>query len=392
MSGSHTDDLAYWPPQKPGRTVLDHDNPPGAPIIVANAITFNTDIREEPIHTAAPPAEPRNESLDGLRGVAVLLVLLYHHHYLNAGWMGVDLFFVLSGYLITAILRRTRSDQFFWRGFWVKRVTRILPPFLLLLLATSALRFSLTWLQTLAYLLSFGDVLAYVRPTFEPLRPLWSLAIEEHFYIFWPIAVRFLPRRSLVFILLSLVAVEPIIRAITSMFTQDWQLIYFLTPFRLDGLALGSLLALGLESSSDAHLIRKWSGWSTALFISIWLSLRIGLGHAFTRDDPSPAYNGACYSLVSLAACSLIAFVVSHPRSLCSRALQWKPLVFTGTISYGLYLYQVLIRETLMRTWTLSGRTALFIDTPIIFLLAWLSFRFYEKPIIHWGKKRAAGV
>jgi peptidoglycan/LPS O-acetylase OafA/YrhL len=392
MSNSYTDDLAHWPAQPSGRAALDPENLSGAPVIVAKAISFDTDVRDEPIPSAPPLGEPRNESLDGLRGVAVLLVLFYHHHYLNAGWMGVDLFFVLSGYLITSILRRTRSDEFFWRGFWVKRVTRILPPFLLVLLATSVLGFSLSWFQTLAYLLSFGDVLAYVRPTFEPLRPLWSLAIEEHFYIFWPIAVRFLPRRSLVFILLSLVALEPIIRAIASMFTHDWQLIYFLTPFRLDGLALGSLLALGLESSSDAFLIRKWSGWATAAFITIWLSLRIVLGHAFTRDEPTPAYNGACYSLVALAACSMIAYVVSHPRSLCSRVFTWKPLVFTGTISYGLYLYQVLIRETLMRTWPISGRTALFIDTPIIFLLAWISFRFYEKPIIHWGKKRAAGV
>jgi peptidoglycan/LPS O-acetylase OafA/YrhL len=359
---------------------------------MAKAVDIDTDVREEPFKSAAGLAEPRNKSLDGLRGVAVLLVLLYHHHYLNAGWIGVDLFFVLSGYLITSILRRSRSDEFFWREFWVKRVTRILPPFFLLLIATSVLGFSLSWLQTLAYLLSFGDVLAYIRPAFEPLRPLWSLAIEEHFYIFWPIAVRFLSRRTLVYMLLSLVAFEPILRAITSVFTHDWQFIYFLTPFRLDGLALGCLLALGMESSSDAYLIGKWSGLATAGFITIWLSLRMILGHAFTRDDPTPAYSAACYSLVSLAACSLIAYVVSHPRSICSRAFEWKPLVFTGAISYGLYLYQVLIRETVTRMWPAGDRAAFFIDTPIIFLFAWLSFRFYERPIIHWGKKAAARV
>ena len=340
-------------------------------------------------HPSALTAQ-RNLSLDGLRGIAVLLVLLYHHHYLNSGWMGVDLFFVLSGYLITSILRRTRAEKFFWRGFWVKRFTRILPPFLLLLVATALLRFSLSWRQALVYFLSFGDVLGYTRPNFEPLRPLWSLAIEEHFYMLWPFAVRLLPRRSLLLILISLVALEPLVRAIASVFTLDWQFVYFLTPFRLDGLALGSLLALLLESSSDEDALRKWSGWATLLFATLWFCFRIGFGLGFTRDSPTIIYNGACYSLVSLVAFSFIAYLLTHPLSMAARVLTWKPLVFTGVISYGLYLYQVLLRETLTRTWRVSDQKAIWIDTPILFLLAWVSFTFYEKPIIRWGKKKSA--
>jgi peptidoglycan/LPS O-acetylase OafA/YrhL len=341
-----------------------------------------------------PPASfaltaQRNLSLDGVRGVAVLLVLLYHHHYLNSGWIGVDLFFVLSGYLITSILRRTRADKFFGRSFWVKRFTRILPPFLLLLVATALLRFNLSWRQGLAYFLSFGDVLAYTRTDFEPLRPLWSLAIEEHFYMLWPFAVRLLSRRSLLFILLSLVALEPLVRAIASVFTLDWQFVYFLTPFRLDGLALGSLLALLLESSSAEDVLRKWSSWATLLFAALWFCFRIALGDGFTRDHPTIVYNTACYSLISLFAFSVIAYLLSHPRSIAARALSWKPLVFTGAISYGLYLYQVLIRETLTRTWHISVRRAFWIDTPILFLTAWLSFAFYERPLIRWGKTKA---
>ena len=331
----------------------------------------------------------RNRSLDGVRGVAVLLVLLYHHHYLNSGWIGVDLFFVLSGYLITSILRRTRKDEFFWRGFWVKRFTRILPPFVFLLVATALLRFDLSWRQSVAYFFSFGDVLAYTRPNFEPLRPLWSLAIEEHFYMLWPFAVRLLPRRSLLFILLALIAFEPLVRAIASVFTLDWQFVYFLTPFRLDGLALGSLLALLLESSTAEGVLRKWSSWATLLFAAFWFCFRIALGDGFTRDNPTVIYNSVCYSLVSLLAASLIAYLVTHPLSMIAEGLTWKPLVFTGVISYGLYLYQVVLRETLTRTWHISDRSAFWIDTPVLYLLAWLSFGFYEKPFIRWGKKKA---
>jgi peptidoglycan/LPS O-acetylase OafA/YrhL len=342
-----------------------------------------------------PPASfaltgQRNLSLDGVRGVAVLLVLLYHHHYLNSGWIGVDLFFVLSGYLITSILRRTRTGKFFWRGFWVKRFTRILPPFLLLLAATALLHYDLSWRQGVAYFLSFGDVLAYTRPNFEPLRPLWSLAIEEHFYMLWPFAVRLLPRRSLLFILLSLVALEPLVRTIASIFTLDWQFVYFLTPFRLDGLALGSLLALLLESSSAEDALRKWSSGAALLFAALWFYFRITLGNGFTRDNPTIIYNSVCYSLVSLMASSLVAYLVTHPQSIAARILTWKPLVFTGMISYGLYLYQVILRETLTRTWHISIRGAFWIDTPILFLLARLSFAFYERPLIRWGKEKAA--
>jgi peptidoglycan/LPS O-acetylase OafA/YrhL len=349
----------------------------------------NQVVSAEPLGSSELTAR-RNLSLDGLRGIAVLLVLLHHHGFMNAGWMGVDLFFVLSGYLITSILRRTRTDKFFWREFWTKRFTRILPPFLLLLLMTSLLGFSSSWLQVLGYLTSFGDVLAYVRPTFQPLRQLWSLAVEEHFYIIWPFAVRLLPRRSLVFILVSLVAVEPVVRGIASVFFHNWDFVYFLTPFRLDGLALGSLLSLGLESPRDTDLIRKWSGLATVLFVIMWFVLRLSLGLRFTRDNPTAIYNGACYSLVSLVASSLIAYLISHPRSIVVRLLAWKPLVFTGVISYGLYLYQVLVMEMLIRKWHIPAEMVFWIDTPIIFLLAWLSFAFYERPLIRWGKTKSA--
>jgi peptidoglycan/LPS O-acetylase OafA/YrhL len=329
----------------------------------------------------------RNTSLDGLRGFAVILVLLCHHNYLKVGWMGVDLFFVLSGYLITTILRRTRHDQFFWREFWVKRVTRILPPFLLLLAATALLSFPSSPLQTLAYLLSFGDVLAYLRPTFEPLRSLWSLAVEEHFYILWPFAVRLLPRRHLLYILCTLVIFDPFVRAVASLFAHDWQFVYFLTPFRLDGLGFGCLLALAFESPRLSDLISEWSGRATISSIGLLAAFRIAFGHKFTRDNPTAIYNSACYSLVALISVCFIAYLITHPKTLVARVLSWRALVFTGTISYGLYLYQVLIRDALMRAYGFSVYTVFWIDIPIIFVISWLSFHFYEQPLIAWGKR-----
>jgi peptidoglycan/LPS O-acetylase OafA/YrhL len=184
--------------------------------------------------------------LDGLRGIAVLLVLLHHHSFLNAGWVGVDLFFVLSGYLITTVLRRTHRDRFFWREFWIRRATRILPPFLILLFASALLGFSSSARQILAYLFSLGDVMAYTRPNFEPLQLLWSLATEEHFYFIWPFAVRFLPRRTLIFLLCALLIVEPVARGIGIFATRDWQfeqpVRHLGTSFSVKGFSLCSYL------------------------------------------------------------------------------------------------------------------------------------------------------
>ena len=112
----------------------------------------------------------RNLPLDGLRGVAVLMVFLLHHNYLNMGWMGVDVFFALSGFLITSILRRTREDERYWGEFWIKRVTRILPPLLLTIALVPIFGLHSNAGQLAAYVFSLGDYMAYSRPHYETLR------------------------------------------------------------------------------------------------------------------------------------------------------------------------------------------------------------------------------
>ena len=331
----------------------------------------------------------RDLSLDGLRGIAVLAVVLVHHNLVHSGWMGVDLFFVLSGYLITTILRRTRDDRFFWKQFWIKRVTRILPPFVLLLCMAQLLTPRSSPFQIVCYLLTLGDLLAYKRREFEILRPLWSLAVEEHFYLLWPFAVRFLKRRTLVYILVAVVVLEPTVRALASLHSHDWTLVYFLTPFRLDGLSLGCLLALGLESEEVTRRLKSYSAVGFGASLIVFAALRVILGTGFTHDDPTTTYNAACYSLVALLAVTLIAYVITHPDSFLKRGLAWKPLVFVGTISYGVYLYQVVITTATMRLFGVSHHQAFLIDLPVVLGFAWLSFHFYEQPMIAWGKRRA---
>jgi peptidoglycan/LPS O-acetylase OafA/YrhL len=331
----------------------------------------------------------RNQSLDGIRGLAVLLVLLYHHAVLNMGWAGVDLFFVLSGYLITTILRRTRDDPGFWSEFWIKRFTRILPPLMILVLAAQFFIQRVSPLVGVAYLLSLGDILAYWRPV-ESMTLLWSLAVEEHFYIVWPFAVRYVPRKRLLWALGVLLLVEPLVRLVVAqLFHHQWTFIYYLTPFRLDGLACGAMLSLALGVPRGKEWISRWSGRGSVSTALAWMIARLVFGNGFTRKANSSIYNSLCYSLVAIIAAFGIAYVLSHPEARVSRILAWSPLTFTGSISYGLYLYQLLVKALMIRYAHLGGTRLLLCDTLATFVLAWVSFVFYERPLLQWGKKRA---
>ena len=359
-----------------------------------NSVVTETtvDRQSEPIPTDVQQTKAghghRLNQLDGLRAVAVLLVLLTHHRILNAGWIGVDFFFALSGFLITSILRRMRTSTTFWRDFWAKRITRIMPPLVLAIAICTFFKFGITVRQALMYLVSLGDLMAILRPADPLLRPLWSLAVEEHFYLLWPFAVRFLNRKHLFLLLSGLLIAEPIARGVFTHFVPGWAIPYFLTPFRLDGLCFGALLALIMESQAGAAFLRKWSTTFACSITAIWLAFRLGMGLNFTREHPTPIFNALCYSLVPMAAVFLVAHLLNRPESILARVLSWKPLVQIGLISYGVYLFHELGIATLLRIAPSLNRQKLFlINLPAVLLFSWLSFRFYELPIMRAGKR-----
>jgi peptidoglycan/LPS O-acetylase OafA/YrhL len=335
----------------------------------------------------------RNLALDGLRGVAVLMVFLVHHNYLNIGWMGVDVFFALSGFLITSILRRMREDEHYWGEFWIKRVTRILPPLLLTIMLVPVCGLHSSAAQLAAYVLSLGDYLAYARPNYEALQSLWSLAVEEHFYIVWPFALRFMRKTPLIQLIAVLLLLESILRAAVSVHHQAFKLVYYTTPFRLDGLLIGALLAVLFESPEKKAIIGRFSA---SIFIGlavVYTGMRVGFGLRFTvAANSSMLYNLGVYPLVALACAALVAYVLTHGESVPVRLLSSRPIVFLGSISYGVYLYQVPIREIVTRVTGLTDRHAFFIDLPLTILLSWVSFKFYEQPLVTWGKRKAQAM
>jgi peptidoglycan/LPS O-acetylase OafA/YrhL len=220
-----------------------------------------------------------------------MLVFSAHTFWSGNGWQGVHLFFVLSGFLITGILRRSSGHEMYWSAFYIKRATRIIPP-LLIFFVFAILLYSPPWKVLSAYLFFGANIISVthydLRNAFDVL---WSLSVEEHFYLFWPIAVRFCSRAALIRLSAGICLAEPVLRLAFTRVFHDAQPIYMLTPFQLDGLAAGSLLALLFEEEAMRRLIGRWCGamfWaSCAMYVSLSLA-----SHSFVFSADSFLFNG----------------------------------------------------------------------------------------------------
>ena len=238
-------------------------------------VTGNTE-HTKPENRAFFPA------LDGLRAVAFMMVFLQHYLHLPWGWSGVDLFFVLSGFLITGILFDTRNDTHRIRNFYIRRTLRIFPLYygimLALLLSTPLFHWQWSW-GWMAWPAYMGNFARFVHsyPVISPLQRLadfqpagnlgrfhfslylghfWSLCVEEQFYLIWPwlvFAIR--DRRKLMWVCASTLPACLAMRLMGQHLFPDWMLdgeiLYRATPFRLDALLLGGLLALWLRARTQ---------------------------------------------------------------------------------------------------------------------------------------------
>lgn len=230
--------------------------------------------------TPVPLSRKHIAELDGLRGFAILLVLMTHfwtypgdtgrfNLIAAAGWMGVDLFFVLSGFLITGILWDARGEKRYFTNFIARRTLRIFPLYYLLLLlvfivlpALGLAGNSLAW-QEDAWLYFFhlsNFALASGGWQTFALDITWSLSIEEQFYLVWPLAARILNLRRLLALCLSLVILVPIARwAGFQLLGLDWMWMHMMMPLRTEGFALGALVALVWKEDLVAPAsLRPW--------------------------------------------------------------------------------------------------------------------------------------
>lgn len=283
------------------------------------------------------PHHGRIVQLDGLRAIAVGAVFLQHA--LKAPlWMGVDLFFVLSGLLITGILldRKTRGQSYFGH-FYSRRVRRILPPYVLLL-AVSTLLFGAGWLPHWPWFAFFATNIGLSLGSIghDSLNVLWSLAVEEQFYIFWPFVVLWCPERMLAWVAAALIIAAPLLRAIATPWFDAFWPIYYLTPFRMDLLAAGALLAIVLRRDRRA----PERLYPLAIAVALASLAILGWLHHTTprfRAANTPLSNAMLYS-ISMLLCTSIVVIALRGRGVVQRVLTHPALVYLGTVSYTVYL------------------------------------------------------
>ncbi|MBT0585670.1 acyltransferase family protein [Alteromonas oceanisediminis] len=343
--------------------------------------------------------------IDGLRAIAVLLVILCHMEIalFSGGFIGVDIFFVLSGFLITSIIHREISTgTFSFAHFYVRRIRRLLPA-LAFLLFCCVIAFSTTLspadLQKFAASLIWVTLFAgnfffwihhggYFSENAKeaPLLHTWSLAIEEQFYFVWPIIlvlmVRWLPPR----VLLSLSGVALLALAAFSEWALNYSAgaSYYLLPTRFFELLVGAVLALSWR------YVPKPNRWVAALLSVIALIVLFYLATSLTSASRFPGLN-ALY--VCLATACLL-YCGQQANSPVTKLLSLRPMVFVGLISYSLYLWHWPMLVWLNYRGIALSEIGLMIVFVLMLFAAWFSWRFVEQPFRHnqWSLRKLASV
>lgn len=307
--------------------------------------------------------------LDGIRGVAILAVLVYHSFKLapgnafhNAlmrivffGWAGVDLFFVLSGFLITGILLETRESPQYFKSFYSRRALRIFPLYYGALLVYFHVVVPLVhaagywpeissagevWFWT--YLVNWRAAAGF---EYKNISHFWSLAVEEQFYLLWPTVVILVSRKSLRWLCLAMIAAALILRMV---FLDEHKAWVFLTPMRMDALASGALVAVLVRNKAHSQILERWRGRVAGIACVLLAPVLYLAGSSDCRAPYLRTWGLTLLCLifgVTVAHCALRS---GSPDVLC-RMMRTRFLSFMGRYSYAIYVIHLLVAYLCIR-------------------------------------------
>jgi peptidoglycan/LPS O-acetylase OafA/YrhL len=336
----------------------------------------------------------RISRLDGLRAVAIIAVFLRHALDVRMLWMGVDIFFILSGFLITGILLDMPRDSFkaFFTQFYERRVRRIGPPYFLLLLVASLL-FGTIWIKHWYLYLGLTNYIGYFYKDggLGALNALWSLGVEEQFYIFWPLVIYFFKPKNLPYFLILIILGAPLLRGLATHWSdaQPWNdsrwFIYKSTPFRMDCLALGAMFTILWRRHGET--IKKYGYFALIpTFLTPPLMIYLNKYHSgFSTVDGTIRGNVITLEISLIAAAGVFLWALGGKFTWI---LTTPPMLFLGRISYSFYL----IHETmlLLAPRYIHSRYGIailaFAGSTLYSTLSWYII---EKPILHGGSRKS---
>jgi peptidoglycan/LPS O-acetylase OafA/YrhL len=377
-------------------------------------------LADEPASVWAPTLTGHLPALDGLRGIAILAVMIHHfaeqltdprgaaagvYQFVHLGRHGVDLFFVLSGFLITGILLDSKGSPRYFSTFYARRTLRIFPLYYGVLFVVLVLlpriippqpaerevisQQGWLWLYASNILMSWRNRVMFNGEHFY-LSHFWSLAVEEQFYLVWPLLVLALSRRALVAVCAACLPLALVMRRILLLRDNQFTAAIFLTPCRIDSLAVGALVAILARGPGGLPALRAPARWIVPIALVGWIAFlpstggRVwGFSHFIT------------YSAIALFCGGVMCMALNAPpQTALARFLSAAPLRFFGKYSYGLYVFHYLLYPLFERGYAaiplppalrsgVPGNIGFAIlAAPCSIAVAWVSFNLYEKQFL----------